>query len=74
MSGGSVEQSSSVRLDADSIEISVSTKGVVGLTVKSYGDLLDVGTHATKVERAVELFEKYAPKLKAGFKKVNPEA
>lgn len=69
-----VEQSSSVRLDADSIEISVSTKGVVGLTVKSYGDLLDVGVHAKKVEKAIELFEQYAPKLKAGFRKTNPEA
>lgn len=70
----SVEQTSSVRVDADSIELSVSTKGVVGITVKSYGDFLDVSAHATKMERAIEIFEKYAPKLKAGFRKVNPEA
>lgn len=70
----SADQSSSVRVDADSIELSVSTKGVVGITVKSYGDLLDVGSHSAKVERAIDVFEKLGPKLKATFRKVNPEA
>jgi len=70
----SADQSSTVRVDADSIELSVSTKGIVSVTVKSYGDLLDVGTHSAKVEKGIAIFESAAPKLKTAFRKVNPEA
>lgn len=69
-------EASSVRVDADSVGFSVSTKGIVTIDLKRYTDFT-VGASAMDILKNPALMasiEAQAVALKAMFKRINPEA
>lgn len=68
-------EASSVRVDADSIEFSVSTRGIVTYTVKRYTDwTMGKSVMDFLTPELMASIEAKAQALKAMFKRINPEA